>query len=141
MGGPGRGISAEDKIDLLVNMMASSNSDRTAEINAILIRMEALQNAQARDSRSSTLAKYLQAMVDISALGLERKVLNAFVSAVDRKDLSAAKTGLVRVARRFCSLEDIEIVEDILAALSPFTSERPLKRVKKEVACYVCGGT
>ena len=86
------------------------------------------------------LGKYLQALLDVSGLVNDKKVLNGFVAALDRKDLPAAKTGLIRAARRCCSSEDVELVEDLLAALPAFPVERQVKRARKDISCFLCGG-
>ena len=90
--------SADTKMDLLLNMVASANSNRSIELESILARMESLQDSNTRNSRSSVMAKYLQAIVDISVvLNSDKKALNGFVSSIDKKDLSSAKS---RASRR-----------------------------------------
>lgn len=139
---PAAPVQSDTKIDVLMNMLASANASRASELNSILVRMESLQDSNTRSSRSSVMAKYLQAVVDISVvLNSDKKALNGFVSAIDKKDLASAKSGVLRAARRLhCTTEELETVEDILDSLPPVSAERPLKRLKKEISCFLCGG-
>ena len=86
------------------------------------------------------LGKYLQATLDlVDVFGVDKKVLNSFISAVDRKDLPGAKAGLVRAARRL-GVESGDTVDDILGYLPALASvDRPLKRAKRDSGCYACG--
>ena len=137
---PAAPVESDTKMDLLMNMLASANATRASALNSILNRMESLQEASTRASRVSLLGKYLQALLDVSGLVGDKKVLNGFVAALDRKDLPAAKTGLVRAARRCCSSDDVELIEDLLAALPAFPVERQVKRARKDISCFLCGG-